>query len=429
MTASTRRVTQQTAPAHDGARPLPTYVLIFAFALIGLNLRTTFGTIPALLDDIGNDLNLPGYALSLLTAIPVVCMGVLAPAAQRLGVRIGHELLTAASLFLLAVSELLRLGGGHLSVLYVSAFLSGAGMGGVSTVMPGLIGHHLPQRPGLGAGIYSTAMAVGSATAAWVSVPLASALDGWNRSMATWALPTAVTTGVWLLLLPRLIGERKAVAESDEDVPDMHRLPWRSRTAWAVAGYFAIQTFLGFSVLTWVAPAYRSWGWDAERAGVLLSVTFAVQVVAMLILPALADLISDRRPLVGFAVGCSAFGLLFIAMAPHPLAWPAVILFGMGLGGGFAVGLVLLVDYSTSRAEAARLSAMVFLVSYTVSALGPILVGVLHDLTGAFTIGFWALTILAFANLLIVPFLRPGRRIANTGNRDEAEAQRPGTPG
>jgi CP family cyanate transporter-like MFS transporter len=398
--------------AADDPRPLPTYVLVLTLALIGLNLRTTFGAIPSLLNDIDADLRLPGYALSLLTAIPVVCMGLLAPAAQRLAVRIGHEWLTALSLIVLAVAELLRAGGGHASLLYIAAFLSGAGMGGVSTVMPGLIGHHLSQRPGLGAGIYSTAMAIGSAAAAWISFPLATALGGWNRSLAAWALPTALTAGVWFLLLPRLIG-RRPTAGAEPDPPDMHRLPWRSRAAWAVSAFFAIQTFLGFSALTWIAPAYREWGWDAESAGVLLSVLFAVQVVAMLILPALSDRTTDRRPLLFFAVGCTVIGLLFIAAAPGELAWPAVVLYGLGLGGGFAVGLVLLVDYTTSRTEAARLSAMVFLVSYTLASLGPVVVGALHDLTSGFAVAFWILFALSVVHLSVVRGLRPGRQISH----------------
>jgi MFS transporter, CP family, cyanate transporter len=98
--------------------------------------------------------------------------------------------------------------------------------------------------------------------------------------------------------------------------------------------------------------------------------------------------------------------LLCLAATPS-LAWVGAVLFGLGIGGGFAVGLVLLVDVTRSRAEAARLSAMVFLLSYTFATLGPVLVGVLRDVTGGYALGFWCLTVAGFGLVAVVPFLRP----------------------
>jgi CP family cyanate transporter-like MFS transporter len=385
--------------------------VVAIFALIGLNLRTTFGAVPPLLDDIGDDLGLSGLAVSLLTAIPIVCLGALAPLAQRLARRIGHEQLTTLALLLLTVAEVLRLGGHVVGVLYLSTFLSGAAMGAVSTVMPGLIGHHAGRHPGFGAGVYSMAMATGSTIAAWVSVPLADALGGWNRSLASWAVPTAVCLFVWLLVLPRLLRSDPTLTAGAEVVDaDVHGLPWRSRTAWLITYYFALNTFLGFSILTWIAPAYVDRGWSAESASRLLSAFFAVQVIAMIVFPVITDRTHDRRPLLALSIGCSALGTLGLAATPG-LAWASAILYGLGLGGGFALGLVLLVDVTRSRAEAARLSAMVFLVSYCLAALGPVMVGALRDLTGSFTLAFWILSVLAVVHLAVVPALRPGRLV------------------
>ena len=122
----------------------------------------------------------------------------------------------------------LRLAGSVVALLYLSTFLTGAAIGAISTMMPALLGYHLESRPGLGAGVYSTAMATASACAAWLAVPLATSLGGWNRSLASWALLTAVTTACWLLVLPRLT--RPASAQPQES--EASGLPWRSRAAW-----------------------------------------------------------------------------------------------------------------------------------------------------------------------------------------------------
>jgi MFS transporter, CP family, cyanate transporter len=395
-------VTAATEVVRRADRPLPAAALVALFALIGLNLRSVFGAVPPLLDDIGADLALSGLALSLLTAIPTLCLGLLAPPAQRLALRIGHEQLTAAALVVLTLAEVLRLAGHVVVLLYLSTFLTGAAIGAISTMMPGLLGHHLHSRPGVGAGVYSTAMATASACAAWLAVPLAVSLGGWNRSLASWALLTAVTAACWFLVLPRLT-RPTTVAPEETDVGG---LPWRSRSAWLLTAYFALQTFVGFAAMTWIAPAYRDAGWSADAASRLLAVFFAIQVVGMLVLPAITDRTSDRRPLLLLSSGSCALGLLCFAATPS-LAWVGVVLFGLGIGGGFAVGLVLLVDVTRSRAEAARLSAMVFLLSYTFATLGPVLVGVLRDLTGGYALGFWLLVVASVGLVAVVPFLQP----------------------
>lgn len=394
------------------ARPtLSTPALLAVFALIGLNLRATFGAVPPLLEDIQADLALSGPALGLLTAIPVLCLGVLAPASARLAERTGHERLTTYALVLLTAAEVLRLAGQVVALLYLSVLLAGAAMAAVSTLMPGLIGHHLHRGPGLASGVYATAMATGSTCAAYAAVPLAVALGGWTYSLAAWAVPTAITLACWLLVLPRLLRSTPPTAEPEVG-GDVQRLPWRSRTAWVITGYFALQTFVGFSMLTWLAPAYREMGWTPAAASRLLSVFFAVQVLAMLVLPAVTDRTTDRRPLLAASLGSTALGLVGFAALPE-LAWLSVTLFGLGLGGGFALGLVLLVDATSERGEAARLSAMVFLLSYSFAATGPLVLGALRDLTGGFGTGFWLLLGIGLVHLATVPALRPGRTVAS----------------
>ena len=57
----------------------------------------------------------------------------------------------------------------------------------------------------------------------------------------------------------------------------------------------------------------------------------------------------------------------------------------------------------------ARLSALVFLVSYSSASLGPFLFGAVHDATGGFTASFAGLLALAVVQMTLVPRVRPGR--------------------
>ena len=58
--------------------------LLAAVVLLGLNLRTAVASLPPLLDTIRADLGLSGTAAGVLTALPVLCFGALAPVVPRL---------------------------------------------------------------------------------------------------------------------------------------------------------------------------------------------------------------------------------------------------------------------------------------------------------------------------------------------------------
>ena len=98
-----------------------------------------------------------------------------------------------------------------------------------------------------------------------------------------------------------------------------------------------------------------------------------------------------------------------VLVAPDTATVVWVALMGLGQGGGFALGLVKLVDYAPSPAASARLSALVFLVSYSTASLGPLVFGAVHDATDGFAVPYALLAVVLLGQLVLVPRLRPGR--------------------
>jgi CP family cyanate transporter-like MFS transporter len=101
--------------------------------------------------------------------------------------------------------------------------------------------------------------------------------------------------------------------------------------------------------------------------------------------------------------------LLGVALAPAAAPWLWVALMGLGQGGGFSLGLVKLVDYAPTPAASARLSALVFLFSYSLASLGPFVFGAVHDATDSFALPYALLATITVVQLALVPRLRPGR--------------------
>jgi CP family cyanate transporter-like MFS transporter len=377
--------------------------------VIGLNLRAALAAVPPLLGPISTELGIPGSTQGLLTSLGVVFMGLCAPVGQRVAARFGSEATTAAFLGVLAVGGLLRLAATTTTVLLLSAAVSGAAMGAISALVPGLIAHHIPRVKGLATGIYSTGLALGVAIAAWVAVPTAELLHGWRPSLALWGGVALLTMLVWLVLVPRL--RRHVIHPEPDEAAASHRLPWRSPTAWWVTTFSAVQMIVGFSGLAWITPYYAALGMPVAYAARLFAFFQIIQLAAMLTLPTITDFTRDRRPLLAVTVVATAAGVLTMVVAPMPLALLAIGFFGFGVGGGSALVLVLVSDYTSTQQQAARLGAMTLMVAFLVGALGPVVLGWLHDVTGSLVAGYAVMVALSVGLAFTLPAFRPGRTI------------------
>jgi MFS transporter, CP family, cyanate transporter len=399
-----------TVPGSTAAQPdLPAWVVVAMVTLMGLNLRAPIGSVPPLLTQVSADLHLSGTAQGLLTSVSIAFLGLSAPLGQKLSARIGAERATTVTLGVLALGCALRLVATDTVLFLISSAVAGIGMGSASALIPSLIAHHLRRGRGFAMGLYSTGLALGVALAAGIAVPSERWLGGWRPALALWGALTAATAVIWALLVPRL--RTSGPARPASDAPVDHRLPWRSTTAWWLTWFTAAAMIIGFSGLAWVTPLYVWLGVSPERAAWYFVLFQLVQLAAMLTLPSLTDFTRDRRPLLALVVGCSAVGISFLLLAPLTLAVPAVCLFGLGAGGGSTLGLVLIVDVTDGQAGAARLSAMVMLIGYLAGALGPVLLGLLLQVTGGFTIGYSVVLGLAVLTLATVPVFHPDRRV------------------
>jgi CP family cyanate transporter-like MFS transporter len=373
--------------------------------LVALNLRPAIASVPPVLPDIQHDLGLSGTGAGVLTALPVLCLGLFAPAAAWLAGRFGVDRVVAWALVVLGAGTLARAVGGA-AVLFAATFLAGIGLAVGGALLPGIVKAHFPaDRAATVTGLYTTGLAGGALLAAALTVPLRNLFGGsWAPALAVWALPAAAALLVW-----RQVAAAGSRGPAAEPAPAAGGgLPWRSGLAWRVTLYTGLQSLLFYAALTWLSPLYRAHGWSAERAGLLLAVFSLTQLVATLGLPALADRTGDRRPWTALAVGACTAGLLVVAVAPMAAPWLAAAVIGFGTGGQFAMALTLLVDTAADPAASRRLSGMAFLVGYLLAAAGPAAVGILHDATGGFTEAFLALTVIGVVTLALGVSVRRG---------------------
>lgn len=396
---------------------VPRWAVIAGLVLVAANLRTLMASLPPLAETIRADLGLSSTALGVLTTLPVLCMGLLAPVANQVARRVGT--MTAVGYgagFVLAGIAVRGVGGGQVWALYAGTFLAGVGIALAGTLLPGVVKTIFPaHRSGLGTGLTMGAMMGTAGVASAAAVPLARVLGGWSESLLAWAPLAALAVVVWVAV----VRVERGAAVAEPATPDVsHALPWRSVTAWTLAAYLSFQSWQFYSSLAWLAPTYESHGWTPGDAGLLMSVFTASQLVSGLAAPALLDRVRDPRVLLVGASVLGGLGEAGVWLAPDAAPWGWALMIGGGQGACFALGLGLLVRYAVTSRDSARLTAMAFFVSYTVASAGPATMGAVRDATASYT-GLWTvLALVAVPQVLASSRLRPDA--ARVGERPVA---------
>ncbi|GAA1842251.1 MFS transporter [Asanoa iriomotensis] len=364
---------------------------LVAVLLAAVNLRPAIASVPPIVDAVRGSLGLSASAAGVLTSVPVVCMGLFAPAAAWAAARWGTGRTMALALALLTVATAVRPFGG-VSLLYGATVLAGVAIAVGGALMPALVRARFPERVGPVTGLYTTALISGALISAGGTEPLRALLGSWQAALAVWAVPAALALVVWLSARPA--GRAPGAAMT---APSGWS-PWRDRTAWLVTLYMGGQSLLYYAPLAWLAARYTELGWSPARAGGLLALFSATQVVSALVAPALAR----RDPLPAIvaalviAVGC--LGLIAVAPRSAPELW--VGLLGIGVGANFSLALTVVGQIAPTPADTPKASGMAFFVGYLLASAGPVGVGFLHDVTGGFRLPYLALVLLGLVTLV-----------------------------
>ena len=385
MTLSKQRLSQ-----------LGSWALLIA---LGLNLRPILSSISPLLGEIRGATGMSFQSSAWLTSLPVICMGLVALLGVRLEARLGERRGVALGLTLILLACLARLLIGQAPALLATALLGGAGVALIQALVPALIKRQFQQRVALAMGVYSASLMGGGGLAALLSPVVATHFAHWQAGLGIWLLPALAALLLWLCVplgAKRLLHTTAPTAKL-----------WGNRRAWLLALYFGLANCGYMSMVAWLPAYYLQQGWSATQSGSLLAFMTIFQVTAALLMPALAQRSSDRRPLLSISLSAQAVGFFGLVLWPlqAPHLWVALI--GFGLGACFALSLILTLDHRRDPRAAGQLAAFVQGVGFLINAISPWMSGWLRELTGSFVSAWWVLTGTALAMLLLTRVFSP----------------------
>ena len=357
-------------------------LLVVGIVLLAVNLRPALTGLTPLIGQIRADTGISFGVAGLLTALPLLAMGLLSPIASLLAHRFGMERLLLASMVVLAAGILLR-SAGAVTALFLGTAVLGAAIAIGNVLLPGLVKREFPERVGLMTSTYSTALAVSAAIAAGASFPLANQVGiGWRASLGSWALLALVAAVAWL---PQMRSARPTNA-SPTDSQGVNG-PWRSALAWQVTLFMGLQSLGYYVVLTWLPEILQEQaGISASLAGWMLALAQAVGIASIFLAPVLAGMRPSQHGVVVVAVALTGAGALGLLVAAETATTLWVVLLGLGQGACFSLALTFFALRAPDSEHAAALSGMAQTVGYLLAAVGPFLFGLLRDTTHAWTV-------------------------------------------
>ncbi|MFE9829599.1 CynX/NimT family MFS transporter [Streptomyces halstedii] len=384
--------------AAPGPSPWVLRLVALGLVLAALNLRPAITSLGPLMKEVRDGLHMSGSVAGLLTSVPPFCFALFGFMAPRLARRFGPGAVVCTGMAAIAAGLLLRpFVGGTAGFLAASA-LALMGIAVSNILMPVIVKRWFPDRVGTMTGLYSMALALGTAFAAALTVPMTNALGGsWKTGLAVWAVPALIAVVPWVAL----VRDRGGSAERHEAKPAAAPGPapalriTRSRTSWALACFFGLQATAAYITMGWMPQIFRDAGVSAGTAGVLLAVIMAMGVPLAFVIPRVATRLRTQGPIVLVLGGSGLVGYAGLYLAPAGGAWIWALLLGVA-NCAFPLALTMIGMRSRTGAGVVRLSAFAQSVGYLLSIPGPLLVGVLYQHSGG-----WGLPLALMAGLLV----------------------------
>lgn len=371
-----------------------TYIWLgIALFVAALNLRPAINSISPLIEIIQSELHMNASSASLLTSIPVLCMGIFSPVAAKLANRFSLEYVIGWFLAVIGIGTIIRLFT-HTSIfLLITAFLAGIGIAAASPLLSGFIKKYFPNSSAFMISIYTAALAVGAGMASGGVAPIQHLVDSWQIALAAWSLLALIAIIIWILVVLPQKKKDRAI----QTFGGAAKLPWNQWNAWLLTFSFGGMSFIFYSLTAWLPPIVENMGYSKIYAANLLVIFMLLQVPANLAIPYLLKKIPSR---LFWLVTAAIFELIGFAMISLSfLPWLAACFIGLGAGGLFAMNLLLPIDVTTTHQEAASWSAMVQAVGYIIGSFGPIILGTVNDMTGSFS---YSIFVLIAVNLLMI---------------------------
>lgn len=156
-----------------------------------------------------------------------------------------------------------------------------------------------------------------------------------------------------------------------------------------------LQSFGFYVNVTWLPEIMHDRGMSLADAGWMLSLLQFVSLPATFITPVIAGRQVSQRGLVMITAVLMLIGYVGLLTGNAALIPICMVMLGLSGGAGFSLAVMFFVLRTSSTEQSAQLSGMAQSVGYLLAAAGPLLFGLIHDLTSNWSLSLIMLIIVA----------------------------------
>lgn len=368
--------------------------------LVAFSLRVGISTIPPLLPILQKQLLLSDIAASLLTSIPVICMGIFALSVPFVQQKLGRKQGILVFLLILSLAIFLRAIVRNYIGLISTAFFIGIATAIIGPLLSGYIKSEFPTKSGLLIGIYSLSMGLGAAISSGSITSLTNYFNGqWNLALAVFSSFALLGFFCW----------SKGATKERENQGNKQKvsMPLKNKQAWKITLFFGVQSGIFYGLTTWISTIAFSRGANITTASYVLTFYTVSQMIFSFVIPMLMDHYSDTKSWAFFSSLMVVIGIIGILVKGSFLLFICATFFlAVGLGGLFPIALLLPLKLTHSPEETSAWTGMVQSFGYIIGGGIPILMGVVSEHFAAENAFLWFVLLLSLFIVFLVRSLK-----------------------
>lgn len=319
--------------------------------------------------------------------------------------RLGGRWALTIGVLIIVVSAVSRSLADSYWALLAAVMLFGVGGPIVSSGAPKIVtGIFRGSQRGLAMGIYMTGPTLGGIASLTLthSVLLPAFGGDWRQVMLLWSAVALAATAAWFTIAslcgPRVEGFDQGPVARSAGGPSSRGVIgelFRERAVQLVLAMAVGSFLINHGLNNWLPELLRSGGLSVVEAGYWAALPMVVGIIGSLTIPRLAT--PERRFRILFAL-CAAAALASTALT---ISGEMVLTFALVLQGFVRASLMTILILTlvelpvVQERHAGTASGLFFSAAEIGGVLGPLGLGLMHDLTGGFNAGLYALAAIA----------------------------------
>lgn len=369
--------------------------VIFAIVFIASTLRAPLTSVGPVVDEIKQVMEINNSVAGILTTIPLIIFAIVSPFVSKVTARLTMSRTILYSTMLLIVALYLRIAG-DFTLFLIGTLILGVAIAFGNVVLPSYVKWYFPMQIGLATGIYSGTMNFTAGLGGGLSFPLSEITPlGFRLSLSFWILFAIIAIILWIPKARKGVQLEKATAIADQQDRPKKVAITKSKLAWMVALTMGFQSMVFYTVVAWVPSILVDRGLDPSTAGYLLMLNQFSQVPMTFTFPIIASKLKDQRILVVIITALFLVGFSLFFTQSLVLLIIGIIIAGLAMGACFSLCMTFFSIRARTSDGSISLSGFGQSVGYLIAAVGPFLIGYLHDATESWDSGIIALIVMS----------------------------------